>query len=379
MRALSLIFGLLLSLSVAQASAQVADKPASTLEIGTVTEVSGVAVIKRGKETINVVLGLPVQTNDRVETKAGRVRIKFKDNTTILITESSSVTLDDFMYDPKNKSGQLSIRGSSGTIRYTSGNIAHNNPNAVKINTPTAAIAVRGTDFVMSVNETGASLIMLMPSCEIESKINLSGITCTAGAIDVETLAGSVSMNRPYQATLVETNALMPTTPVIVDLNGAEISNNLMIAPPQTYGGTTVIQAARNAALKTGDLIKAATDAQSEQISSTNNSNVVVSRTQETQTVINFSELKKDKPKENTNDSSEPGNPHVIRLMARNSAQQVGWMYEDIGTTNRNYTGIVLPMDTKVQVTVSQDNLVSTHSFGGVRPVGSITVIQSYR
>lgn len=376
MRALSLIFGLLLSLSAVQASAQATDKLAASPEIGTVTEVSGLAVVKRGRESITVVRGLPVQVNDKVETKAGRVKITFRDNTTILVTDSSSVVLDSFVYDSKSNSGKLAIRSESGTVRYTSGNIAHNNPNAVKINTPTAAIAVRGTDFVMSVSETGGSLVMLMPSCEIESKINLSGITCAVGAIDVETSGGLVSMNRAYQTTVVETDSLIPTPPIIVNLNGAEISNSLMIVPPQTFDGTTIIQAARNAALKTGVITKSAMDSQIEQISA--NAAAQDSSKKDDKTVIK--DPNADKKKEEETSKNEAENPHVIKLFKpRGSINQVGWMYEDVGTTGRNYAGIVLPMDTKVQVTVSQDNLVSSHSFGGIRPVGSITVIQSYR
>jgi hypothetical protein len=155
--------------------------------IGSVTDLSGSAVIKRGKETITVVKGTVVETNDKVETKGGVVNIKFKDDTTVKVTENSSLIIDDFVYDPKNAAGgKLSLKAASGTVRYVSGNIAHNNPNSVKINTPTASIAVRGTDFVMAVDEVGKSLIMLMPTCELPQVVNLKGLTCGSGKIDVD-------------------------------------------------------------------------------------------------------------------------------------------------------------------------------------------------
>ena len=134
-------------------------------DIGSVVDLTGTAVIKRGKATVPVTKGTVVETNDKVETKNGVVNIKFKDNTTVRVTENSALVIDDFVYDPKNAAGgKLSLKAAAGTVRYVSGNIAHNNPNSVKINTPTAAIAVRGTDFVMSVDETGKSLVMLMPT-----------------------------------------------------------------------------------------------------------------------------------------------------------------------------------------------------------------------
>jgi hypothetical protein len=225
-------------------------------EIGSVTESSGVAIIKRGKDTITVSKGTLVEMNDKVETKNGKVKITFKDNTTVNVTESSALVIDDFVYDPKSGAGKLNLKAAAGTVRYASGNIAHNNPNAVNIKTPTAAIAVRGTDFVMAVNETGASMIMLMPTCEIEGNVNLKGLTCGSGAIDVETPAGIVKMNRPYQATLVETAANPPSPPVTVALNGMAIGNNLMINPPRTMAGQNIIMAARDAANKTGDMKK---------------------------------------------------------------------------------------------------------------------------
>ena len=108
---------------------------AAAAEIGSVVELSGTAVIKRGKETITVSKGTPVETNDKVETKNGVVNIKFKDNTNVKVTENSALVIDDFVYDPKNAAGgKLSLKAAAGTVRYVSGNIAHNNPNSVKKN-----------------------------------------------------------------------------------------------------------------------------------------------------------------------------------------------------------------------------------------------------
>jgi hypothetical protein len=242
MRVAALIAGLLLATS-------------AWADIGNVTEATGTAIIKRGKDTIPVSKGTEIKTNDKVETKNGRVKIVFKDDTNVTVTESSSLVIDDFVYDPKSGAGKLGLKAAAGTVRYVSGAIAKD-PKNVKINTPTAAIAVRGTDFVMAVSETGASMIMLMPTCEIEQNINLKGLSCGSGAIDVETPAGIVKLNRPYQATLVETLNGMPSPAVIVALNGTAIGNNLMVSPPQTTTGVNVIAAARAAAVATGDAKK---------------------------------------------------------------------------------------------------------------------------
>lgn len=359
-------------------------------EIGSVTEFAGTAIIKRGKDTINVAKGTLVEMNDKVETKNGKVKITFKDNTTVNVTESSALVIDDFVYDPKSGNGKLNLKAAAGTVRYASGNIAHNNPNAVNIKTPTATIAVRGTDFVMAVNETGGSMIMLMPTCEIEGSVNLKGLTCGSGAIDVETPAGIVKMNRPYQATLVETAAHPPSPPVVVNLNGMAIGNNLMIAPPKTMSGANVIHAARSAADKTGDLKDRDNkddhkDHEKEHTVANKDGATDRAKSESANETDPNKFAKQETPEDllanqvGSREASE--DEHVFKLYKdKSQTQQIGWQWEGLSQNGRNYTNVVLPMDTKVQVVVSQDMQVNSYIFApGGRAQGSITVVQSYR
>ena len=110
--------------------------------IGSVTELTGSAQIKRGKQVVAVTKGTVIEQNDTVETKNGKLKIVFKDDTTVSVTEHSSLIIDDFVYDPKAGTGKLGLKAASGTVRYVSGAIAKD-PKNVNIKTPTAAIAVR--------------------------------------------------------------------------------------------------------------------------------------------------------------------------------------------------------------------------------------------
>ena len=87
-------------------------------EIGSVTEASGTAIIKRGKDTIQIAKGTLIETNDKIETKNGKVKIVFKDDTNVTVTESSSLVIDDFVYDPKSGAGKLGLKAAAGTVRY---------------------------------------------------------------------------------------------------------------------------------------------------------------------------------------------------------------------------------------------------------------------
>lgn len=389
MRVAPLIIGLLIASS-------------TWADIGSVTESSGTAIIKRGKDTIQVAKGTEIKTNDKVETKNGRVKIVFKDDTNVTVTESSSLVIDDFVYDPTSGAGKLGLKAAAGTVRYVSGAIAKD-PKNVKINTPTAAIAVRGTDFIMAVSETGSSMIMLMPTCEIEQNVNLKGLTCGSGAIDVETPAGIVKLNRPYQATLVETLNGMPSPAVIVALNGMAIGNNLMINPPKTTTGVSVIAAARSAAEKTGDAKKGDNkdkkdekddkdDAKDQEKQHVAGKQEGGNRSQRQGRSANEGDedtangtkvgvdVNKDVLANNVAAIGETENPYVKKLFKdKSETQQVGWLYESLSPNSRNYTNIAMPMNTQVQVTVTQDMQTNQWNFSAGKAIGQIVINQNYR
>lgn len=364
-------------------------------EIGNVVDVTGTAIIKRGGASLPVAKGTPIELNDKVETKNGVVNIKFKDDTTVKVTESSALLIDDFVYDPKSGAGKLGLKAAAGTVRYVSGNIAHNNPNSVKINTPTAAIAVRGTDFVMAVDETGKSAIILMPTCEVEHNVNLKGLSCGSGAIDVETGGGIVKMNRPYQATVVETGNAAPLPPIIVELGGAAIGNNLMISPLKTASGLTIQQAARAAAEKTGDAKKRdgadkkdddKKDDKSpslvEQVAINSGNEEQKKRVIDEQTqsgIISIDSLKE--AGIDVKDATT-GDMHVYQAWKDASkTQQIGWGYESLSQNGRNYANIVMTMDTKAIVIVTQDRQTEAYNFNAnsSKAYGSIVINQTWK
>jgi len=165
-----------------------------------------------------------VESNDTIITARARAQLTFDDNTTVKITEQSKLVIDDFVYDPRKGSGKLALKMALGTARYASGQIAKNNPQQVAVKTPTASIAVRGTDFSMTVDELGRSLVMLLPSCDNRG--------CVTGAIEVSNEAGTVLLEQAYQATLVRSISTPPTAPVIVSIDQANINNLLIVAPP---------------------------------------------------------------------------------------------------------------------------------------------------
>jgi hypothetical protein len=194
--------------------------------VGKVTEQTGPTEILRNKKSIPSAVNTGVEMNDAISTAKSRAELTFEDKTTVKLTEHSKMIIDDFVYDPKKGSGKLAINMALGTARYASGQIAKNNPQQVAIKTPTATIAVRGTDFSMTVDELGRSLVMLLPSCDPKGG-------CVTGVIEVRNLAGVVLLDVPYQATMVNSAYQPPTEPTVVRLDQANISNMLIISKPK--------------------------------------------------------------------------------------------------------------------------------------------------
>ena len=205
--------------------------------IGTVSETKGTSCeIQRGKNKLPGNKGADIESMDTYITGGCVSSITFKDDTKVRVTENSRLLIDDFVYDPKkSSSGKLALKVAMGTVRYASGQVAKNNPQAVDIKTPTATIAVRGTDFNMTVDETGQSLVILVPSCKDEKdvkKYELEENRCKVGKIEVTTLAGTVSLDEAFQATYVMSAMQAPTPPVVLNMIEGKIGNNLIISKP---------------------------------------------------------------------------------------------------------------------------------------------------
>ena len=200
----------------------------SFASIGEVTIHNGSAVIDRqdGDKDIEVEKQLDVFSYDTVKTGQGQVGIKFIDDTRVDVTAHSKLIIDEFVYDPNTNTGKLSLKATLGTVRYASGQIAKNSAQNVEIKTPTATIAVRGTDFAMTVNEIGGSTIVLLPSCNGNGQ-------CYVGEIEVQTDAGFVIMNQAFQATQVDTMESKPMKPVLLNLDEDMINNLLIVAQPK--------------------------------------------------------------------------------------------------------------------------------------------------
>ena len=192
----------------------------SSVEIGSISEVRGNAQVLRDK-AYGAELQFDIQQMDDVRTEAGRVAITFEDDSTVKLTEHSKLVIDEYIYDPDPSKSKMALKFASGTARFITGKF--NNKSNISIRTPTAQIAIRGTDFTCTVDELGRSLVILLP--------DENGIS--SGEILVSTASGSVTLNKPYQATTVSVYESNPTKPITLDISLEFIDNLLIVNPPE--------------------------------------------------------------------------------------------------------------------------------------------------
>ena len=194
---------------------------APVASIGDISELTGTAEVIRD-EPYGAVLNFDIQQMDDVRTSTGRVAITFLDDSIVKLTEHSKLVITKYVFDPDPTKGEMAMRFANGTARFISSKLGKIDKKNIRLSTPTADIAIRGTDFTCTVDELGRSLIILLPDA--------NGIS--SGEILVTTATGTVTLNKPYQATTVEVWENNPSKPVILDLTLDIIDNMLIVSPP---------------------------------------------------------------------------------------------------------------------------------------------------
>ncbi|MEQ9639417.1 MAG: FecR domain-containing protein [Alphaproteobacteria bacterium] len=88
-------------------------------------------------------VGNDMYADERVQTvDNGKVHLLFLDGSAMSIGPNSDIVLDEFVYDPDTKTGNLSFAATKGVFRFVGGRISKSSP--VLIKTPNATIGIRG-------------------------------------------------------------------------------------------------------------------------------------------------------------------------------------------------------------------------------------------
>lgn len=133
--------------------------PALAAPAGETVQVKPLAQLFGSANGQTIGTGQPVFAGDRVQTGAGgEVQIVFADRTRLVVGPSSSLVIDEAVYSGK-RARSLAIQATRGVFRFITG---QGPKSAYKIDTPTATLAVRGTEFDFSVRGNRRTFVMLL-------------------------------------------------------------------------------------------------------------------------------------------------------------------------------------------------------------------------
>lgn len=137
--------GLALLLAGSALAAMAQDKLA-----GTIKRVSGTVVIERAGQQMPAAVGMPVHREDRIVTGTpGSVGISLIDDTLLTAGAATRLELAEVQFNATTHEGRLLVRLFKGAIHVITGLIARESPQNVRIETPTAVMGVRGTEFIV--------------------------------------------------------------------------------------------------------------------------------------------------------------------------------------------------------------------------------------
>ena len=177
--------------------------------VGTVSLVLGKAYIINADERNNIGQGSSISVGDRIYTESnGHVHIRFVDNALVSVRPRSTLTVQRYDFDPEKPSASaVKFELVEGVARSISGDAAKAARQRFRLNTPVAAIGVRGTDFVVSADSRSTralvneGAIVMAPFSSLCSTEGLG--PCSQNAVELASNA--------FQIIEMSSSSLMPS------------------------------------------------------------------------------------------------------------------------------------------------------------------------
>jgi hypothetical protein len=127
---------------------------AGAADIGQIKVAKGQVSVDRGGQAMPGVVGTRLQPADTVKTGAdGSVGITMYDDSLLSAGPNSMFSLDRYAFDTTTNKGQFDTSLRKGSLAVISGRIAKESPDAMTVRTPSAILGVRGTEFIVKIDD----------------------------------------------------------------------------------------------------------------------------------------------------------------------------------------------------------------------------------
>jgi hypothetical protein len=110
-----------------------------------------VRIVRPSGEARTAKTGDSLTASDRVETDADSgASVVMRDGTMMVVGPMSQLDLLQFSFDTTTHDGNVFVKLLRGSMRMVTGLIGKKNPEAIRVDTQTATIGIRGTDFIVT-------------------------------------------------------------------------------------------------------------------------------------------------------------------------------------------------------------------------------------
>jgi len=123
-------------------------------DVGQVKVARGTVQVERDGKRVPATVGMPIHQSDVVITGAdGSAGITFSDNSLLSTGPNSVLVVDRYNFDTTTHAGHFDASLKKGTLAVVSGKMVKQTPGSMRVRTPSAIMGVRGTEFVVQVDE----------------------------------------------------------------------------------------------------------------------------------------------------------------------------------------------------------------------------------
>ena len=128
--------------------------PAHAAEIGQIKNTAGQVFLLRNNNQQPAKPGDLIEQADVIITGSnGSVGVTLIDNSRLSAGPNTRIEFKQFRFNPTTQEGESLTQLHRGTLAIVSGQIAKRSPDAMKVQTPTTILGVRGTKFAVKVEE----------------------------------------------------------------------------------------------------------------------------------------------------------------------------------------------------------------------------------
>lgn len=216
--------------------------------VGQVTHTSGLLFALRGQQRLALNQHSNLENGDTIITeKTTYARLKFIDNSEVTLRPNSQFVVHNFQYQPDKPQQDAAQLGLvKGGLRTLTGLIGkRSTPDSYQMQTPTATIGIRGTDYQLSYD-----------GIETRASVNDGRIQISTPQQHLELEKGQAALIRQPQAPIerIPNTTQQPAIPFTPPSDIATAIGNNTLAPPSDTRAQQTDTAAPPVALPTGHL-----------------------------------------------------------------------------------------------------------------------------